>query len=90
MKYALLIFFALVGNSSFAQQVVVYPAPVVSYPVVVVQPVVEQQTRWIPVVEQRVNYVPVQIVPIQPQGYWVYDRGWLLCKERWRYVPSHY
>lgn len=85
MKYVILIFLALVGNSSFAQQVVVYPAPVVSYPVVVVQPVVEQRVVWVPVVEQKVHYVPVQ-----PQGYWVYDRGWLLCKERWRYVPSHY
>jgi hypothetical protein len=90
MKYVLLIFFALVGNSSFAQQVTVYPQPVVNYPVVILQPVVEQQTRWIPVVEQRVQYVPMQIVPLQPQGYWIRDCGWLLCKERWRYVPYNY
>lgn len=90
MKYALLILISLLGNECFAQQMVAYQ-PVVLYPVIVYQPVVVQQTTYVPVVEQRVNYVPVQqVVLVQPQGYWIHDRGWLLCKERWRYVPYNY
>ena len=93
MKYALLIFLAIIGNEAFTQEVVYQQSPVVviyQYPVVVYQPVVEQNVRWIPIVENRVAYVPVRTVPVQPQEYWIHDRGLLLCKERWRYVPYNY
>lgn len=91
MKYALLIFISLVGHSLFAQEVIYQPVPIAyHYPVIVYQPIMMQQVRMVPVVENKVTYVPVQTVPVQPQGYWVHDRGWLLCKERWRYVPYNY
>lgn len=33
-------------------------------------------------------YQPV--IYYMPSGYWIQDRGWMFCRERWRYVPYNY